>query len=177
VRRIALSLAVTASGLALLAGCSASAPVAAPTTSAAATTAPATSAPATTSAAPTESATPTETTAAPTGVNAADCAELQAMLVDSYADLSEGIATLQTKPKKGLKILKGFADEFRDAIAQVSNADVAETATEALGALDDMNAALTKLIKDPTSMTAAEFQEISGRVQTEFTDIDTVCNA
>ena len=173
-RRIALSLAVTASGLALLAGCSASTPAAAPTTSA--TSAPAT----TTAAAPTESATPTvpPTTEAPaTGANAADCAELEAMLTESASDLTDGMAKLATKPKKALKMLEGFADKFRDAITQVDNADVASTATEALDALDAMNSALADLFKDPASMTQAEFQEIAAAVQTEFADIDTVCNA
>ena len=74
-------------------------------------------------------------------------------------------------------MLEGFADKFRDAITQVDNADVASTATEALDALDAMNSALADLFKDPASMTQAEFQEIAAAVQTEFADIDTVCNA
>jgi molecular chaperone GrpE (heat shock protein) len=177
VRRFALTLAVTATGLALLAGCSATTPAAAPATtatSAAATTTPA----APTTSAPSETATPTETTAAPTtGTNAADCAALEQMLLGSATELTEGMAKLQTKPKKALKMLEGFADKFRDAIAQVDNADVADTATEALEALDAMNAALADLFKDPQSMTRAEFQKVATKVQTEFADIDTVCAA
>ena len=160
-------LAGIAATLILFTGCTS---VAAPSSSSSpAASQPAPSASAT-SAAPTASAT-TESDL----TRAAACLEIGKTANEAATTLNAALKDIGSDPKKSLSALKEFSKTMNASIAKLEDPAVKAQSEKAVAAVDEVSAALEKLIKNPTADALNKLSEPLAKVDAEFTAIGTVC--
>lgn len=155
-------------GLAILTGCTAPVAPSATASSSASQTSPAASA---TSATPTESATADSDDL----TKAAACLEIGNTANSAAATLNAALKDIGSDPKKSLTALQEFSATMKASIAKVNDPEVKAQSEKAVAAVDEVTAALEKLIKHPTAEALTKLQEPLTKVDAEFTAIGTVC--
>ena len=101
------------------------------------------------------------------------CLAIKPTLLSLTSEMTDALGDLKTDPASAVPLLQKVSGEFRDAIADLDNADVVDVTTTAADSLDAMTAEVQKAVGgnvDQTALLAA-----ATKVQTDFNAIDTLC--
>ncbi|PFG16057.1 hypothetical protein ATK74_0586 [Propionicimonas paludicola] len=165
-------LAGIAATLILFTGCTSAAAPSNSSSPAASQPAPAASA---TSAAPTSAAPSASATAESDLTRAAACLEIGKTANEAATTLNTALKDIGSDPKKSLSALKEFSKTMNASIAKLEDPAVKAQSEKAVAAVEEVSAALEKLIKNPTADALNKLSEPLAKVDAEFTAIGTVC--
>lgn len=101
------------------------------------------------------------------------CDQLLPTMLSLNEDLNAAYAVIATDPSQASPLLRALSEEFRSAIAELSNDEVVEVTTTAADSLDAMIDEIDKAMAGEQN--AEALQAAGADVQTDFTAIDTVC--